>query len=280
MERMKADAQTKVLGIIGTPIEHTKSPLMHAEFAKMTDVNCVYAAFDVTKERLGDAICGIRALGIKGVNVTAPHKFEVIKYLDEVSEEARLFGSVNTVVNIDGKLVGYNTDAEGFYRSLLAGGTDVAGKDILIFGAGGATQPIVILFALKGAKSITVINRTEERAERLKNYVKSAVGYDISTKMSLSHYDIVINTTSAGMAPQVGVLPYEDLTFVDSGTFAADMIYNPAQTEFLKQAELRGARTINGLGMLIYQGIIAYELFTDTKLPDNAFEIAKRAVLD
>lgn len=277
---MKADAQTKVLGIIGTPIEHTKSPLMHAEFAKMTDVNCVYAAFDVTKERLGDAICGIRALGIKGVNVTAPHKFEVIKYLDEVSEEARLFGSVNTVVNIDGKLVGYNTDAEGFYRSLLAGGTDVAGKDILIFGAGGATQPIVILFALKGAKSITVINRTEERAERLKNYVKSAVGYDISTKMRLSHYDIVINTTSAGMAPQVGALPYEDLSFVDSETFAADMIYNPAQTEFLKQAELRGARTINGLGMLIYQGIIAYELFTDTKLPDNAFEIAKRAVLD
>lgn len=280
MGRMTADAHTKVLGIIGTPIEHTKSPLMHAEFAKLTNVNCVYTAFNVTKDGLADAIGGIRALGIKGVNVTAPHKIEVIKYLDEVSEEARLFGSVNTVVNRDGKLVGYNTDAEGFYRSLLAEGTDIKGKDILIFGAGGATQPVVILFALRGAKSITVINRTKERALRLKDYVKTAIDYEINIEILLEHYDVVINTTAAGMEPQVGVLPYEDLSFIDSDTVVADMIYNPWQTEFLKQAEIRGAKTINGIGMLIYQGIIAYELFTDTKLPDNAYELAKKAVLD
>lgn len=276
---MTVDAHTKVLGIIGTPIEHSKSPAMHAEFAKLTNVNCVYAAFEVTKDRLADAIYGIRGLGIKGVNVTAPHKFDVTQYLDEISEEAKLFGSVNTVVNRNGRLYGYNTDAEGFYKSILREGIDIIGKDVLIFGAGGATQPIVVLFAMKGAKSITVINRTEERAIRLKDYVKAAVGYEIKTRMELKHYDVVINTTTAGMEPQIGVLPYDDLSFIDSETAVADMIYNPWQTEFLKQAEGRGAKTVNGLGMLIYQGIIAYELFTDTKLPEDAFELAKKAVL-
>ena len=279
MGRMTVDAHTKVLGIIGTPVEHSKSPQMHAEFARLTGINCVYTAFDVTTDRLADAIYGVRGLGIKGVNITAPHKLDVIEYLDEISEYARLFGSVNTVVNREGKLVGYNTDAEGFYKSILREGIDIVDKDVLIFGAGGATQPIVVLFAMRGAKSITVINRTEARANKLKDYVKLAVGYDINTKMQLSHYDVVINTTTAGMAPQTGVLPYEDLGFIDSDTAVVDMIYNPWQTEFLKQAELRGAKTVNGLGMLIYQGILAYELFTDTKLPENAFELAKKAVL-
>lgn len=276
---MTVDAHTQVLGIIGTPVEHSKSPQMHREFAKLTDVNCVYTAFNVTKDRLADAIYGVRGLGIKGVNITAPHKFDVTEFLDEISEEARLFGSVNTVVNRNGKLYGYNTDAEGFYKSILREGVDIIGKDVLIFGAGGATQPIVVLFAMKGAKSITVVNRTEERAIKLKDYVKLAVGYEINTKMQLSHYDVVINTTTAGMEPQIGILPFEDLGFIDAETAVVDMIYNPWQTEFLKQAELRGAKTVNGLGMLIYQGILAYELFTDTKLPDNAFEFAKKAVL-
>lgn len=276
---MTVDAHTKVLGIVGTPIEHSKSPQMHAEFAKLTNINCVYTAFNVTKDRLADAICGVRGLGIKGVNITAPHKFDVTEYLDEVSQDAKLFGSVNTVVNRDGKLFGYNTDAEGFYKSILREGIDIVDKDVLIFGAGGATQPIVVLFAMKGAKSVTVINRTEERAIKLRDYVKSVVGYDINTKMQLSHYDVVINTTTAGMEPQIGVLPYEDLSFIDKDTAVVDMIYNPWQTEFLKQAELLGAKTVNGLGMLIYQGILSYELFTDTKLPENAFELAKKAVL-
>lgn len=276
---MTVDAHTKVLGIIGAPVKHSKSPQMHREFAKLTNVNCVYTAFNVTTDRLADAICGVRGLGIKGVNITAPHKFDVIQYLDEIDEQARLFGSVNTVVNRDGKLYGYNTDAEGFYKSILREGVDIVGKDVLIFGAGGATQPIIVLFAMKGAKSITVVNRTEERALRLKDYVKSVVGYEINTKMMLTHYDVVINTTTAGMETQIGILPYDDLSFIDSDTAVVDMIYNPFRTEFLKQAEMRGARTVNGLGMLIYQGILAYELFTDTKLPEDAFELAKKAVL-
>ncbi|MBQ7794434.1 MAG: shikimate dehydrogenase [Clostridia bacterium] len=269
------DAKTRLLAIIGDPVEHSKSPAMHGQFAELCGDNMVYTAFHVTRDRLADAITGMRALGIRGLNVTAPHKFDVLQYLDEISEEARLFSSVNTVVNENGRLIGYNTDADGFYRSLLRAGITIEGKDVLIFGAGGATQPVCMRFAMNGAKSITVINRTKERAERLRDYVKSAIGYEIETEMKLSHYDVVINTTAAGMHPQIGVLPYEDLSFIDEKTAAVDMIYNPWETAFLELARKQGAKTLNGLGMLIYQGILAYELFAGHPLPENAYELTE-----
>lgn len=272
-------AETKLLGIIGNPVEHSKSPQMHKRFAELTGGDYIYLAFKVEKDGLGAAIEGIRALGVCGVNVTAPYKFDVMKYLDEISSDAKKFGSVNTVVNKDGKLIGYNTDAGGFYKSLLREGIKIKNKDVLIYGAGGATQPVAVLFAMEGAKSITVINRTKERALRLADYVEEKTGMRIGVERSLSHYDVVINTTSAGMAPQIGVLPSEDLDFIDKDTAAADMIYNPWQTKFLYEAEKRGAKTVNGLGMLIYQGIIAYELFSGMKLDDRAYEEAKKAVL-
>lgn len=271
-------AKTKLLAIIGDPVEHSKSPQMHRKFAQLTGEDCIYTAFEVKKENLGAAIAGIRALGIKGVNVTAPHKFEVMQYLDEISDGARRLGSVNTVVNRSGRLIGYNTDAEGFYKSLLRGGIEIKNKDVLIFGAGGATQPVCVLFAQIGAKSITVVNRTKARAERLAEYVKSVEGYEIMTERTLAHYDVVINTTSAGMAPQLDALPCEELDFIDAETACADMIYNPWETRFLKEAKMRGAKTLNGLGMLIYQGIIAFELFCDTKLPEEAYEEAESVV--
>lgn len=276
---LQISADTRLLGIIGDPIEHTKSPQMHRRFAELSGYDCVYTAFHVTKENLGDAIRGVRSLGIQGINVTAPHKFEVMQYLDEISPQAERFGSVNTVVNRDGRLIGYNTDALGFYQSLLRAGITIKDKDVLIFGAGGATQPVVVLFAEEGARSITVINRTQARAERLKSYVLDIAGYTIETEHSLDRYDVVINTTSAGMEPQLGVLPCDDIDFIDNKTAAVDMIYNPWETEFLKQAKIRGAKTLNGLGMLIYQGIIAFELFSGTKLPPAAYEEAEKVVL-
>ncbi len=272
------DAKTKLLAIIGEPVEHSKSPQMHKCFAELTSSNYIYTAFNVKKEQLGAAIEGIRALGIAGVNVTAPHKFEVMQYLDEISDQARRLGSVNTVVNRGGKLTGYNTDAQGFYRSLLRAGIEIKDKDILIFGAGGATQPVAVLFAEVGAKSITVVNRTKARAERLAEYVRKVSGYDIKTERVLAHYDVVINTTSAGMEPQIGILPCDDMDFIDENTACADMIYNPWETRFLAEAKKRGANTVNGLGMLIYQGIIAFELFTGRQLPPQAYEAAERVV--
>lgn len=272
-------AKTKVLGIIGDPIEHSKSPEMHKCFAELTNENYLYHAFHVTRDKLADAINGVRALGIAGVNVTAPHKFEVMQYLDEISDDAKMFGSVNTVVNRNGRLYGYNTDARGFYKSLLRVGIEIKGKDVLIFGAGGATQPIAVLFAMEGVKSLTVINRTEERAKRLADYVFEKTGLAVSTKRELSHYDVVINTTSAGMAPQLESLPCADIDFIDENTAVSDMIYNPWETRFLAEAKRRGAKTVNGLGMLIYQGIIAYELFTGATLPESAYETAEKVVI-
>lgn len=271
------DVTTKKLAVIGDPIEHSLSPAMHREFIKLTGDDAEYTRVHVTKDTLADTMKNVRE-NMRGINVTAPHKVEVMQYLDEISEDARLFGAVNTIVNENGRLIGYNTDAKGFYNSLLRDGIETKDKDILFFGAGGATKSVCMYLAMQGARTITVINRTKERAELLKDYIKDTIGYEIKTEMELPRYDVVINTTSAGMAPQLDVLPYEDLDFIDKNTSVIDMIYNPPETRFLSIAKEKGARTLNGLGMLICQGILAYELFMDTKLPPEAFNKAKAVI--
>lgn len=274
---MNITANKKQLAVIGDPIGHSLSPKIQREFISLSGENAEYTAIRVTKDELSGMMKTVREK-MSGINVTAPHKIEVMKYLDEVSDEARLYGAVNTVVNKNGKLIGYNTDAKGFYSALLRGNAEASGKDILVLGAGGAAKSAVVKLAAEGARTVTVVNRTKERAVALGEYIKASVGFNISTERELSHYDIVINTTSAGMKPQLEVLPCEDLSFIDENTMAVDMIYNPPETRFLREARKRGANILNGLGMLIYQGIFAYEIFTDTKLPPEAFERA-RAVL-
>jgi len=269
---------TKQLAIIGDPVEHSHYPQMHNFLSEKYNNNYVYTALRVKHENLADAIKAIRAMEIAGVNVTAPHKFNVLPYLDKISEKAKKFGAVNTIVHRDGVLTGYNTDADGFYRSLLYEGIEIKNRDVLIIGAGGATQPVAVLFALEGAKSITIQNRTLKNAERLRDYVKEVCDYDISTERKLDRYDVVINTTSVGMYPNIENCPIDDFSFIDEKTAVADMIYNPWETVFLKKCRERGAKGINGLGMLIFQGIIAYELFTDTKLPPDSFELIKKEV--
>jgi len=275
---LEVNGHTKQLAIFGYPVDHSFSPQMHNFISEKMGNNYVYTALEVEPEKLGDAMAGMRAMKIAGVNITAPHKNEVMKYLDEISDEAKKFGSVNTVVNRDGRLIGYNTDAHGFYKSLQYNGIDIKGKDILMLGAGGAAKPVCMLLAMEGARSITLINRTKSKADALAEYVKAVVGYEVSTEMSLEHYDIVINTTAAGMAPQLDKCPLEDMSFIDENTAVCDMIYNPPKTVFLKRAEENGAKIMNGLGMLIFQGLIAYEHFTDTKLPDDMYEIVKKEV--
>lgn len=272
------NGHTKQMAIIGYPVDHSFSPQMHNFISEKMGNNYVYTALEVRPENLEEAIAGIRALHFAGINVTAPHKNAVMQYLDEISPQAQKFGSVNTVVNKDGKLIGFNTDADGFYRSLLHHHITIQGKDILILGAGGAAKPISVLFSQLPAKSITILNRTREKADKLAEYVHTATGYSIYTQMNLSHYDVVINTTSAGMAPQLDQCPLEDMSFIDTQTAVADMIYNPSETIFLNRAKQLGAKTVNGLGMLIYQGILAYELFTGTSLPDNLYDILSAEV--
>lgn len=272
------NGETRQLAIIGDPVEHSFSPQMHNYISGELGKNYVYTALHVRPADLKDAVAGIRAMGITGVNVTAPHKVAVMEYLDEISDAAKKFGAVNTIVNRNGKLYGYNTDAAGFYRSLLYAGISVQNKDILFIGAGGATQPVVMQLAMEGAKSITLTNRTQARAERLADYVQKTMGYTVGTEKTLPHYDLVINTTPVGMWPAVDACPLEDFSWIDADTAVADMIYNPAETVFLRKAREQGAKTVNGLGMLIFQGILAYELFTDTKLSDDMYEKIKKEV--
>lgn len=275
---------TKQIGIIGYPIEHTFSPRMHNFISEAVHNDYIYSAWTVSPENLGKAIEGVRALGIKGINVTAPHKTEVMKYLDRVSGVAKELGAVNTVVNDNGILCGYNTDADGFCMALDKAGVTIKGSRILIIGAGGVTRPTLIRLIDNGAAHVTVLNRTKSKAMALAEDILQTKGFKIDTEAEELKFDIVINTTSAGMEPQENILPIDsveeisDLSFIDKNTAVVDMIYNPDETLFLRKARERGAKTLNGLGMLIYQGIIAYELFTDIKLPPDMGERIKREV--
>lgn len=272
------NGHTKVLGIIGSPVDHSFSPQMHNYISEKLKRNYLYCAMHVESKDLKDAISGFKALNMAGINVTAPHKIEVMQYLDEISKEALDYGSVNTVVNKNGKLYGYNTDAQGFYLSLVNGGIEIKDKDLLILGAGGACRPVCIKFLNEGAKSITILNRTQKRAEELAEFVHSKTGKNINVNFEKKHYDVVINTTSAGMGENRDC-PIDDFSFVDENTDAADMIYNPPETVFLKKMKEAGAKNIvNGLGMLIYQGIVAYELFTGESVDHKIFDDIKREV--
>ncbi len=281
---LEINGHTQQIGIIGYPVDHSFSPAMHNFISSAVHNNFIYSAYCIPPERLGGAIDAMRALGIKGLNVTAPHKVEVMKYLDEVNDTARELGSVNTVVNRNGRLVGYNTDADGFCMSLEKEGITIKGSKILIIGAGGVTRPVLIRLIDNGASSVTVLNRTREKAVSLAKDILTVKNFNINTNANTLDFDIVINTTSAGMEPQEDKLPTDsiseisDLSFINKNTSVIDMIYNPDETLFLKEAKARGAKTMNGLGMLIYQGIIAYELFTDTVLPDDMGERIKKEV--
>lgn len=281
---LEINGHTKQLGIIGYPVEHSFSPKMHNFISEKLHNNYVYSAWCVEPSNLENAILGIRALGIKGVNVTAPHKKEVMKYIDVIDDGAKKLGAVNTVVNKDGVLYGYNTDSDGFYMSLEKNGVKIKNGNILVIGAGGVTRPTLIGLLSYNPAGITVVNRTKEKAVSLAEDIFKSTGFRINTEPTDMVYDIVINTTSAGMSPQEDVLPIDNiecinnLDFINGSTCVVDMIYNPDETLFLREAKKRGAKTINGLGMLINQGVIAYELFTDTKLDGDMENYIRKEV--
>ncbi len=273
------NGQIQQLALFGDPVEHSFSPQLHNYISKVYGLPYSYSAVQVKAEKLSVAVKRIVEKPYVGVNITSPHKMAVMQYLDVISEEAKKYGSVNTVKNADGKLYGYSTDADGFYLSLMEEGAEVIGKDVLIYGAGGATRPICVKLAMLGAKSITILNRTQAKADALAKFVEQQCNYTVHTKREHTRYDLVINTTTLGMAPHLDACPVQDFSFVDSQTAAADMIYNPTETVFLRKMKENGAKVcINGLGMLIFQGILAYEIFTDTKIDHGIFKDIKREV--
>ncbi|HEY9061245.1 MAG TPA: shikimate dehydrogenase [Pseudobacteroides sp.] len=276
------DGYTKILGIIGDPVEHSKSPVLHNYISTCKNINAVYVPFKVSPDNLSHAVNGLRSLDVVGFNVTVPHKNNVMQYLDGVSEEAALIGAVNAVKNIGGKLWGYNTDGDGFLRSFREEtGNSFLNKSAVIIGAGGAAKAIAVKAAIEGVRSMIILNRTVDRAKELSCYINEKIANccafagmeHIDVENAVMGCEIVINTTSVGMYPKTDKSPIEAYSLLNDKHTVYDIIYNPEKTELLKSAEEKGSKAVNGLGMLFYQGIYAYEKWMDIKLSED--EIAK-----
>ncbi|MBU2535245.1 MAG: shikimate dehydrogenase [Chloroflexota bacterium] len=272
--------KTRVCGIIGDPIEHSMSPVMHNAAFEALGLDYAYLPFRVRREELPEAIAGIRALNLVGLNVTLPHKVDVIPLLDRLDAMAERMGAVNTIVNENGVLAGYNTDAPGFLQALLVKGIEPDGKKIAILGSGGAAKGISFILAEAGA-SLVILNRTLPKAEELASqiaqyYHKKLEAMTLSEEnmaKALGGADVLVNTTSVGMVPGVDQTPVP-ARLLKSDMTVFDIVYNPLETRLLREAKAAGARTIDGLDMLVWQGVLAFEKFTGRKAP---LEIMKQA---
>ncbi|MBT2616821.1 MULTISPECIES: shikimate dehydrogenase [unclassified Bacillus (in: firmicutes)] len=263
----------KIYGVMGDPIAHSMSPDIHNDAFEKENIEAVYHHFHVTKEGLNDAVKGMKALGIEGFNITIPHKTSIIPFLDEVDELALAIGAVNTVVNKNGRFIGYNTDGKGFFKSLcdeISG--DIKAKKTLVIGAGGAARAIYFTLVKEGVKQVDIANRTKERAAQLVSdcpYDKVSKALSIiEAEESLSQYDLIIQTTSSGMSPELDHSPLK-VDQLKTGAIVSDIIYNPLQTKLLREAREKGAETQNGLGMFINQAALAFEIWTGI-MPDTA----------
>lgn len=262
---MKISGKTKVIALMGWPVEHSFSPRMHNAAFESLGMDFCYVAFPVRPEVLKDAVRAVKALGLAGLNVTVPHKENVMDSLQEVDEEARFIGAVNTVVVSEGGLKGYNTDGRGFMRSLSEEGIGHKGKRILILGAGGASR--AISYYLSRESSVFLFDLDGPKAERLAEDLR-ALGGNITLLDRVSGsegFEIVINATPLGLREE-DPLPLEP-SLINPSHAVGDLIYK--ETRFLKEASKKGARTWNGLGMLLWQGALAFKLWTEVEPPHD-----------
>ena len=284
MRSSAISGKTRVCGVIGDPIEHTMSPVMHNAAFSSLGINYVYLPFRVGKKELGKAITGARALNLTGLNVTIPHKVSVISFLDELDPLAEKIGAVNTIVNDNGVFRGYNTDATGFLQALLDKGVKPEGKRVVILGAGGASRGISFILAESGA-NLTILNRQLEMewAEKLTGEISQTFGQetkalelsDENLAMILEGTDILVNATSVGMNPDINDTPVP-ARLLKSTPIVFDIVYNPIQTRLRREAQVAGAQTISGLDMLVWQGALAFEKWTGLKAP---IELMKKEAL-
>lgn len=261
----------KLYGVIGDPIAHSLSPAMHNRELKELGMNGYYHPFRIAREDLNTAIKGMKILGIEGFNVTVPHKTAIIPCLDEIDPLAEAIGAVNTVVRSGERFIGYNTDGLGFIEALREEWKqDITDEPILIIGAGGAAKAIYFTLLSLGVRKVDICNRTLHKAEALidgQPYKCSSRALTLEdAESSLGDYSLVIQTTSIGMDPDRDCSPIS-MQRLNPSSFVSDIIYNPRETLLLKQASKRGAKTQNGLGMLVYQGALAFEKWTGVQ-PD------------
>ena len=279
------DGRTAVCGLIGNPVAHTLSPDIHNELAERMGHDLVYVPFPVDSGRLEAAVKGAYALGIRGLNVTVPYKSEVIPFLCGIDPLAEKIGAVNTLVRTDdGGYKGYNTDMLGLERAFGQAGINIENRDAVILGAGGAARAVAYLCAMRGAAHIYQLNRNYDKAAALADEINTVSGRKCIIPMALSDNDklpdkkmTVIQATSVGLSPHDSDVIIPDGGFYERIDTAFDLIYRPAETAFMKLAAKHGARAYNGLRMLVFQGVISYEMWNAAAVGDElAMDICRK----
>lgn len=284
---MNINAKTRLCGLIGNPVEHSCSPLIHNSLSEILGINMVYTTFKVEKDSVEEAVKGAYALNILGMNVTVPHKQAVIGSLKDIDPLAKSIGAVNTLVRVDGGYKGYNTDILGLYRSMTEEGIVLSGEKVIILGAGGASRAIAFLCADKGVECVYLLNRTVEKAKEIAMEVNRENDKEIIIPMAIADYKnipgdsyLCIQTTSVGLHPNDEDVVIGDEAFYELIHTGYDIIYNPYETKFMKLVQAKGGRAFNGLKMLLYQAVAAYELWNDVEVSkstsDRVFDILKK----
>ena len=270
---------TELIGLIANPIRHSKSPMMHNTAFEALGLDYAYLVFEVDQENLKDAVTGLRALGVKGFNVSLPNKGPIMQYLDEILPAGELCQAVNTVVNANGKLIGTSTDGQGYMESLRDEGIDIIGKKITLLGAGGAATAIAMQAGLDGVAEISIFNRRDEfwdraveNAEKLNRQTGCrAAAFPLEDRDALrreiADSVLLANGTSCGFGDQAGLSPIPDESYLRPELIVTDAIYVPEKTALLEMAERTGCRTVNGLGMMLYQGAAAFKMWTGREMP-------------
>lgn len=266
------NGSTKLIGLIGQPVEHSFSPSIHNPLFEKYNINSKYMCFDVNEEHLKEAVAAIKALKIKGANVTIPHKIDIMNYLDDININARIIGAVNTIKNDNGRLVGYNTDGVGFVNSVIDKGYKIKDKNVMILGSGGAARSIAVEIANNNVKFIEIRNRSIDKAQNIADIIKQNFKCIVKTgdlnvsKEDLENIDILINTTSLGMSPNVDKIPIDETIKLDKKLLVCDIVYNPKETRFLKWAKENNLETLGGIDMLINQALEAFYIWTGVRV--------------
>jgi shikimate dehydrogenase len=271
-----------LVGVFGYPVAENPTCVMQEAAFRERGLNWRYLTIEVRPEQLADAVRGLRAFNMRGINLTIPHKVAVIPYLDRLSPEAEVIGAVNTVVCEGDRLIGHNTDGKGFLRSVRDdAGVDPRGKRVVFLGAGGAARAMSVELALAGASHITIVNRSPARGQELAALLRQRTPASAEFVPWQGEYamppdtDILINATSIGLFPNVSAIPPVALDPIRPGLLVCDVIPNPPKTAFLRATAARGARTLDGLGMLVYQGAIAFQMWTGV---DPSIEVMRRSL--
>lgn len=281
---MKINGYTRLAAVVANPIKHSISPFIHNSAFEATNTNGVYLAWEVDATELAETVANIRRYQMYGINLSMPYKEQVIPYLDQLSEEACLIGAVNTVVNREGTLIGYNTDGKGFFKSLPS--FKISRKRLVLLGAGGAAKAILAQAILDGVSQISVFVRSSsmEKTRPYLEKIQNATGFRVDLfaledvqdlQDSITQADLLVNATSVGMDGSSQPIPTSII--LPEKLLVADVIYQPFETPFLKWARNQGNQSINGLGMLLYQAAEAFELWTGKEMPtDQIWELLKQ----